>query len=132
MGNGYFVDFDRNLNVCVAQIRATLNDDSDAPRFIQTVPKRGYKFIAPVERVELGAAPERPFRSVPRPYLLLISKRRWPRDLPIVVLYVKWHRPLRPERTMIATLPFENLTGDPKEDLFTDGLTEELIGQLGG
>src|SRR5580704_17701422 len=50
-GADAFVDFDRNLNVCVAQIRSTLNDDSDAPRFIQTVPKRGYKFIAPVERV---------------------------------------------------------------------------------
>ncbi len=129
-GTDTFVDFDRNLNVCVAQVRATLNDDSDAPRFIQTVPKRGYKFIAPVERVALGDAPARPFWSVPRPYLLWFEAAL-AACLLIVVVYVKWHRPVRPERTMIAALPFENLTGDPKEDLFTDGLTEELISQLG-
>src|ERR1700722_2571557 len=43
-----FVDFDRSLNVCIAQIRAVLNDDSEGARFIQTVPRRGYQFIAPV------------------------------------------------------------------------------------
>src|SRR5580704_13674027 len=69
-GTDTFVDFDRNLNVCVAQVRATLNDDSDAPRFIQTVPKRGYKFIAPVERIGMAEAPAQPVRSVARPYLL--------------------------------------------------------------
>jgi DNA-binding winged helix-turn-helix (wHTH) protein/TolB-like protein len=43
-----FVDFDRGLNFCVAQIRAALGDSADAPRFIRTLPKRGYQFIAPV------------------------------------------------------------------------------------
>jgi DNA-binding winged helix-turn-helix (wHTH) protein len=64
-GDGTFVDFDRNLNVCIAQIRAALNDDSDAPRYIQTIPKRGYRFIATGgasqhdtrERIAIGAAP---------------------------------------------------------------------------
>src|SRR6202030_3021775 len=51
----------------------------------------------------------------------------------IIVAYATapWRRSTRASRTMIATLPFENLSGDPKEDLFTDGLTEELISQLG-
>ena len=74
--------------------------------------------------------PHRPFWSVPRPYLLWFEAAL-AACLLIVVVYVKWHRPVRPERTIIAALPFENLTGDPKEDLFTDGLTEELISQLG-
>ncbi len=47
-----FVDFDRSLNVCIAQIRAALNDDSEGARFIQTVPRRGYRFIAPVSSTE--------------------------------------------------------------------------------
>jgi len=55
-GSDVFVDFDRNLNVCIAQIRSALSDDSDAPRFIQTIPKRGYKFIAPVERIGVPSA----------------------------------------------------------------------------
>src|ERR1700692_2592855 len=53
-GDQTFVDFDRNLNVCMAQIRAALNDDADSPRFVQTVPRRGYRFVAPVERVTAG------------------------------------------------------------------------------
>src|SRR5215469_12901253 len=42
-----FVDFERGLNFCVAQIRAALDDDASVPRFIRTIPKRGYQFIAP-------------------------------------------------------------------------------------
>ena len=57
-GADTFVDFDRNLNVCVAQIRTALNDDADSPRFIQTVPKRGYRFIAPVEKIATVASGE--------------------------------------------------------------------------
>src|SRR5258708_5953261 len=64
-GNDTFVDFDRNLNVCMAQIRAALNDDADSPRFVQTVPRRGYRFVAPVERVT--AAEPVPPVAVPAP-----------------------------------------------------------------
>jgi len=132
-GADTFVDFDRNLNVCVAQIRATLNDDSDAPRFIQTVPKRGYKFIAPVERVIMGASEHpvtQPARTLGRPKWLWFAAAL-AACVVISIVWATWPRSARPERSMIAALPFENLTGDPKEDLFTDGLTEELISQLG-
>jgi TolB-like protein/DNA-binding winged helix-turn-helix (wHTH) protein/tetratricopeptide (TPR) repeat protein len=129
-GDGTFVDFDRNLNVCIAQIRATLNDDSDAPRYIQTIPKRGYRFIAPVERVNATPIIE----SMPAP-----PRARWFWIITAVLLascgmavgYLAWRSAGRSERVMLATLPFENLSGDPKEDLFTDGLTEELISQFG-
>lgn len=132
-GADTFVDFDRNLNVCVAQIRATLNDDSDAPRFIQTVPKRGYKFIAPVERVTMGASEQPvtpPARTLTRPKWLWFAAAI-AACVVISVAYATWPRSRGPARTMIAALPFENLTGDSKEDVFTDGLTEELISQLG-
>src|SRR3954468_14734341 len=46
--DGTFVDFDRGLNFCVAQIRSALGDSAESPRFIKTLPKRGYQFIAPV------------------------------------------------------------------------------------
>ena len=71
-GTDTFVDFDRNLNVCVAQIRSTLNDDSDAPRFIQTIPKRGYKFIAPVERIATALPDEPPARPSLAPKLAVV------------------------------------------------------------
>jgi len=55
-GNETFVDFDRGLNVCIQQIRAVLGDDPDAPRYIETLPKRGYRFLVPVGQVEFIAA----------------------------------------------------------------------------
>jgi TolB-like protein/DNA-binding winged helix-turn-helix (wHTH) protein/Tfp pilus assembly protein PilF len=132
-GSDVFVDFDRNLNVCVAQIRASLNDDSDAPRFIQTIPKRGYKFIAPVERI---GAPPTAISVAPPP-----AARRsfWIVPCAIALLagcvagaaYLYWRQPPPSQRVIVATLPFENLSGDSKEAIFADGLTEELIGQLG-
>jgi TolB-like protein/DNA-binding winged helix-turn-helix (wHTH) protein len=134
-GTDTFVDFDRNLNVCVAQIRSTLNDDSDAPRFIQTVPKRGYRFIAPVERV--GPMAVHPALESGREAKK--TNRQWIFAAALVSIagillgaaYLKWRRPPASDRVMIATLPFENLSGDAKQDPFTDGLTEEIISQLG-
>lgn len=128
-GADTFVDFDRNLNVCVAQIRSTLNDDSDAPRYIQTVPKRGYKFVAPVERIATALPDESPARSSARPKWLWFAMPA--AILGVFAAYEALRLPISPQRTMLAALPFENLTGDPQEDLFTDGLTEELIDQLG-
>ena len=46
--DGTFVDFERGLNFCISQIRTALNDSADSPRFIETLPRRGYRFIAPV------------------------------------------------------------------------------------
>jgi TolB-like protein/DNA-binding winged helix-turn-helix (wHTH) protein len=132
-GSDVFVDFDRNLNVCIAQIRSALSDDSDAPRFIQTIPKRGYKFIAPVERIGVPSAVispmpaparHRSFWMVP-PAIALVA------GFVAAALYFHWRQPPASQRVIVATLPFENLSGDSKEAIFADGLTEELIGQLG-
>jgi TolB-like protein/DNA-binding winged helix-turn-helix (wHTH) protein len=129
-GDSTFVDFDRNLNVCVAQIRSTLKDDSDAPRYIQTIPKRGYRFIAPVERVN-GPTPSAPASPRTRPRRLwLVAMSLMVPCLMFAGLMV-WRYRVEPRRVLLAALPFENLTADPKQDLFTDGLTEELIAQFG-
>jgi DNA-binding winged helix-turn-helix (wHTH) protein len=58
-GNETFVDFERGLNFCISQIRSTLGDDSARPVYIQTLPKRGYQFIAPVEFVAREIVPRR-------------------------------------------------------------------------
>ncbi len=63
------VDFDQGLNFCIRQIRAVLGDDADSPRFIETVPRRGYRFLVPV--TGNGAAPE------PQP-VVVEAPRRWP------------------------------------------------------
>ncbi|HET6899682.1 MAG TPA: transcriptional regulator, partial [Vicinamibacteria bacterium] len=51
-GEGTFVDFEHGLNFCINQVRRALGDSATAPRFVETVPRRGYRFIAPVERIE--------------------------------------------------------------------------------
>ena len=57
-GTGTFVDFEHGLNFCIRQVRAALEDDAAAPRFVETLPRRGYRFIAPVEAANGRPAPE--------------------------------------------------------------------------
>jgi TolB-like protein/DNA-binding winged helix-turn-helix (wHTH) protein len=140
-----FVDFDHALNTAVKKIRAALNDEADSPRYLETVPRRGYRFIAPVQtEMAAGRAMEEPpreladVRQTGRP---LINRR-------VVLLaaamigivgggYYWSNRHARassnslPSRTMVAVLPFENLTNDPAQEYFSDGMTEETISQLG-
>jgi pentatricopeptide repeat protein len=87
------VHFDQNLNTAVNKLRDLLGDSAHSPRFIETLPRLGYRFIAPVLK---------PDRAAP-----LLRKK------------------------MLAVLPIENLGGDPEQEYFADGLTEEMISQLG-
>jgi TolB-like protein/DNA-binding winged helix-turn-helix (wHTH) protein/Tfp pilus assembly protein PilF len=156
-GEETFVDFERGLNFCVSQIRAALGDDAQSPRFIQTLPRRGYRFIAPVERVPKAAGlepaadppptaplpppapapptPPAPPASWPRPQALRLSA--WAAaavlGLLLVMAFVAWrHRDAgQAPRLMIAVLPFEDLSPGPPEEYWSDGLTGELIAQLG-
>jgi TolB-like protein/DNA-binding winged helix-turn-helix (wHTH) protein len=144
-GDSTFVDFDRGLNFCVLQIRTALGDDADNPRFVQTVPRKGYRFIAPVERVNgAEAAPGQPDTdsAPPRPQEIatLVPRALIAFGLVLVLLaaallLARRDRPApgptRPARVMLAVLPFENLTDDKAQGFFADGLTEEVITHLG-
>src|SRR3989442_14439895 len=64
-GKETFVDFEHGLNSCIKQIRATLDDHPDSPRFIETRPRRGYRFIAPVQEVPARVATRAPSPGLP-------------------------------------------------------------------
>jgi Tol biopolymer transport system component/DNA-binding winged helix-turn-helix (wHTH) protein len=73
-GDSTFVDFDRGINFCVSQVRTALGDDADRPRYIETIPRRGYRFISPVEAEPLEGSADQPANAVPPP-----RPRVWPR-----------------------------------------------------
>jgi TolB-like protein/DNA-binding winged helix-turn-helix (wHTH) protein len=122
------VDFDRSLNSCVTQLRAALGDDPLTPRFIETLPRHGYRFIAPVDP---SPAPG-PTRTSSKRAAVVSLAGAAVLILALVVLGIVsgWRSgpsPARPQRAMLLVRPFENLSGDVREDYFGDGLTEEVI-----
>ncbi len=127
-GAGTFVDFDRGLNFCVAQIRSALGDSAESPRFVRTIPKRGYQFIAPV--IPAAAAPREaaPVNAPSRSRLGIVA------ILAIVVIAagILWWRPWTPVRSpmRVAVARFDNQTGSPELDRFTDGLTDSVVAEL--
>jgi TolB-like protein/DNA-binding winged helix-turn-helix (wHTH) protein/Flp pilus assembly protein TadD len=156
-GKGVFLDTDNSINGAISKIRQVLRDDAEKPRYVQTVSGRGYRFIAPVLEAGALSTPEVAV-SQPSPRAERSIGREGSRDrilqprvfrrrfLPLlgilvvlVVLGAYWHwsrsRSQEPvpsgARLMLAVLPFENLTGDAGQDYFSDGMTEEMITQLG-
>ncbi|MEO8052986.1 MAG: winged helix-turn-helix domain-containing protein [Acidobacteriota bacterium] len=137
-GPGTFVDFERGLNKAINRLRDALGDDADNPRFIETLPQRGYRFLGHVETASEphftppALAPPDVSASVPtsikRRGLFAIAG-----GLIAVPLLSVGYRLLRsPSRRIesIAVLPLENLSGDPAQEYFSDGMTDELIGQI--
>lgn len=108
--DGTLVDYELGVNRCVRQLRAALGDSTTIPRYIRTVPKLGYCFVAVVR--------------TPEPTLLPAA------DAPVMASSKA--TPLRPaeEQTSITVLPFANLTGDPQDEYFGDGLAEEITNVL--
>lgn len=134
-GTEVFVDFDRGLNVSIAQIRSALNDDSDAPRFIQTVPRRGYRFVAPVEQsgaqaVEPAAGPSLP-KTGRRVWLRAVAGLAIAAMALAGVAWKVWTSREAHPRTMLAVLPFQNVTQVAEDAAVIDGLGDELITQFG-
>jgi TolB-like protein/DNA-binding winged helix-turn-helix (wHTH) protein len=126
-GSDTVVEFDRNLNVCIAQLRSVLNDDSASPRFIETVPKRGYRFVAPVVTPETPQVPSR--RWVSARWILAVGLATLLSGI-LVIFFVARNPPAVPG-VRLAVMPFENLTGDSNDEPAVAGLTDELISAFG-
>ncbi len=146
-----FVDFDHSLNTAVNKIREALGDDANNPRFVETVPRRGYRFIYPVATMSsspesVAAVSDRRTAMRTSPLqkrvalatgivvaivaVLIALNVAGLRDRVMSVVGARHGVPL-PKIESIAVLPLENLSGDPEQEYFADGMTEELITSLG-
>ena len=138
-GDQTFVDFERSLNIAIAKLRTALGDSADSPRFIETLPRRGYRFVAPVTVDTPGAGiPDSgqtmaTRRSARRPMLIGALTVAGLAAVVAVVFTVGKQRPASgPSRVeSLAVLPLENLSGDPDQEYLADGITDALITELG-
>ncbi len=153
-GENVFVDADNSINTAVRKARQALKDDPENPRFLRTVPGKGYRFTAEVKSVNSTASPEG-LASVEQPPQESPTPANDDPDVPsplrnkwailtligviavvgaVLMLRSRPNPPPQPStrKAMLAVLPFVNLSGNPGEDYLADGMTEELITQLGG
>jgi TolB-like protein/DNA-binding winged helix-turn-helix (wHTH) protein/Flp pilus assembly protein TadD len=157
--NESFGDFDQALNIAIGKLRGALGDSAENPRFIETLPKRGYRFIADVSVVGADVRSRKPEPVAGDPAALepktepghriqvaglavvpkhgLWATRRVIVALVLVlgltILSLWLFRPRVPAPTGIrslAVLPLENLSGDASQNYFADGMTDELITDL--
>src|SRR5689334_7405973 len=139
-----FVDFDHGLNKAINKIREALGDSADSPRFVETVSRRGYRFIAEVAVLDGAGSPmtrelELPgFTAEPATARRLVWSRAWKAAaiilIPALALVAAWMIRSRSQPSSIrslAVLPLESLSADPSQDYFADGMTDELITDLG-
>jgi TolB-like protein/DNA-binding winged helix-turn-helix (wHTH) protein/thioredoxin-like negative regulator of GroEL len=157
--NETFVDFDHGLNNCINRIREVLGDSALAPKWIETLPKRGYRFIAPIQTIEQVpetaskqfnemTAPEEEDQSIHHVSqgtgtpARLTGRLRWIIAVVLVgaglmagTAFVIHRSNAQRDRGLIsiqgiAVLPLANLSGDSGQDYLSDGITDELITEL--
>lgn len=155
-----FVDFDHGLNNAINRLREALNDSADAPRFIETLPRRGYRFVAQVNyhpisppSTEVAEVIVAGTRAGPKPSITTAGTQaaavpsvplvrraisRWllavAGSAVLVVAYLAYKRASGVPPTVriqsLTVLPLENLSGDPSQEYFTDGMTDALTTSL--
>jgi TolB-like protein/Tfp pilus assembly protein PilF len=144
-GTETFIDFDTGLNSAIRQIRHALKDDTEAPRFIETVPRRGYRFLAPLEKIENDGR-EPAVQPLATPYrsdtIHAAKPRAWRHakwllaggvmlaSLLVIVIWPWLSRGRGDAIDSVAVLPFVNASTDPDAEYLSDGIPETLIGQL--
>ena len=144
-----FVDFEQILNNSIAKLRDALGDRAEKPHFIETLPRLGYRFIAPVQNQK----PPSPVVQFPRlalslPQAQASDEERTPGQrftllkptaiaialflavAAVAYLAFRWQLPTASKIHRIAVLPLVNTSVDPKEDYFADGMTDRLITEL--
>src|SRR5579863_5641189 len=150
-----FVDFDHGLNKAISKIREALSDSVESPRFVETVARRGYRFLADVNVVDTVPARSPELATAPHPVAeagdredlagrpampnQFLSSFTWKISGFAVLLLVtslaawkihSWNR-RSPAIRSLAVLPLESLSSDSSQDYFADGMTDELISDLG-
>jgi TolB-like protein/DNA-binding winged helix-turn-helix (wHTH) protein/Flp pilus assembly protein TadD len=150
-----FVDFDHGLNKAINKLREALGDSAENPRFVETVARRGYRFLAEVKTADVAPvrgpgldAKSQPSEDVQNstgyavsPAATKDSPPRFAVKTAAVVLLLltvslaawelhPWSRSA-PAIHSLAVLPLESLSNDPTQDYFADGMTDELISDLG-
>jgi TolB-like protein/DNA-binding winged helix-turn-helix (wHTH) protein/Flp pilus assembly protein TadD len=150
-----FVDFDHGLNRAISKIREALSDSAESPRFVETVARRGYRFLAEVKVVD--TVPVRSPEHVTQPHPTaevrdrsdlagklamlkhLLPSPAWRISASVLLLLMvslaawklhSWNR-TSPVIRSLAVLPLESLSSDASQDYFADGMTDELISDLG-
>src|SRR5882762_7553586 len=150
-----FVDFDHGLNKAISKIREALGDSAESPRFVETVARRGYRFLAEVKVADAASVRSPEPATQPHPttepgdrsnlpgkpamFKRHLPSLAWKISLFVLLLLVaslaawklhSWNRPSLVIHS-IAVLPLESLSGDASQDYFADGMTDELITDLG-
>jgi TolB-like protein/DNA-binding winged helix-turn-helix (wHTH) protein len=155
-----FVDFDHSLHNAIARIREVLGDSAETPRYIETLPRRGYRYIGPVADFQTLRSATETGHHASQP-LTLVTTPKWKRVLVLILNagkpsasslaifgtlalaaalvgmnVVGWRDQIfarRPKQNIqaIAVLPLANLSGDTEQEFFANGMTEALITELG-
>jgi TolB-like protein/Tfp pilus assembly protein PilF len=154
--NESFGDFDQAVNIAIAKLRSALGDSAENPRYIETLPKRGYRFIAEVSVVEADVRTKMPDSAtageLPAPEpghqlqgtgLAVRPKHRLPPTgglvgalafVLILGILAVWlfrsHSQAPTGIRSLVVLPLDNLSGEASQDYFADGMTDELITDL--
>ena len=150
-GDGTHVDFERGLNFCIAQVRSALGDSAEGARYIETVPKQGYRFIAPVKWLdgrsalppeggthEIAAEVRGSHQRLPLPPVASAFKRKtYPRmtlvvlglTVAVVAATIAWGR-IRQDPAAVIVVPFYNETGRPELDPLARSLGDAVVASL--
>jgi TolB-like protein/DNA-binding winged helix-turn-helix (wHTH) protein/Tfp pilus assembly protein PilF len=141
-GKDFFFDAENAINNAVRKIRSALNDDCEQPRFVETSVGKGYRFIAPVERVFEPGSPTAPAGVPGEQSKAFLWRRAWVSALAAAVLFAAgfavnlagirnrvFARGVPPIHSIVV-LPLENLSGDATQEYFVDGMTDTLITDL--
>jgi TolB-like protein/DNA-binding winged helix-turn-helix (wHTH) protein/Flp pilus assembly protein TadD len=145
-GKGVFLDTDNSIRGAIRKLRQALKDDAECPRFIQTVTGQGYRFLAPAASIEEENRTETPSEQSVASKPNDQGQRNWlvhrwlllgAVSLLVLVAAVAYilvrsnsTHARAPKITSLAVLPLKNLSGNPAQEYFADGMTEEVIGRL--